>query len=174
MIRRPPRSTLFPYTTLFRSRAARPLLPHRLPCPFVRSTTRPRLGPALLEPDITKCGWPAPGLAHRHRALREDRPCLPRRALHGSNDRLAQSHQALTRLLLGGAHVEDRRGEGLEAQLDHLHDVPKRLLRAAPAESAPRRGTCAAARPPSPGLSCRGWTGSRSLPKPLKIVLRLA
>src|SRR5258708_11660978 len=25
MIRRPPRSTLFPYTTLFRSRAARPL-----------------------------------------------------------------------------------------------------------------------------------------------------
>src|SRR2546428_2006270 len=26
MIRRPPRSTLFPYTTLFRSRASRPLL----------------------------------------------------------------------------------------------------------------------------------------------------
>src|SRR3989449_6967275 len=29
MIRRPPRSTLFPYTTLFRSRAARPWEPHR-------------------------------------------------------------------------------------------------------------------------------------------------
>src|SRR2546422_6696981 len=27
MIRRPPRSTLFPYTTLFRSRRRRPLLP---------------------------------------------------------------------------------------------------------------------------------------------------
>src|SRR3712207_8062696 len=30
MIRRPPRSTLFPYTTLFRSRAARPALALRL------------------------------------------------------------------------------------------------------------------------------------------------
>src|SRR2546426_4712974 len=28
MIRRPPRSTLFPYTTLFRSRDARPVHPH--------------------------------------------------------------------------------------------------------------------------------------------------
>src|SRR2546422_8362665 len=30
MIRRPPRSTLFPYTTLFRSRAARGVAPHLL------------------------------------------------------------------------------------------------------------------------------------------------
>src|SRR2546430_5794776 len=30
MIRRPPRSTLFPYTTLFRSRAGDPDLPHRV------------------------------------------------------------------------------------------------------------------------------------------------
>src|SRR3712207_7422665 len=30
MIRRPPRSTLFPYTTLFRSRLARPLVEHFL------------------------------------------------------------------------------------------------------------------------------------------------
>src|SRR2546423_4305410 len=29
MIRRPPRSTLFPYTTLFRSRACSPALPNR-------------------------------------------------------------------------------------------------------------------------------------------------
>src|SRR2546426_6817733 len=29
MIRRPPRSTLFPYTTLFRSRVGRPALPFR-------------------------------------------------------------------------------------------------------------------------------------------------
>src|SRR3712207_6879380 len=35
MIRRPPRSTLFPYTTLFRSSAHRNLLSLRLPCfPF--------------------------------------------------------------------------------------------------------------------------------------------
>src|SRR5437879_7238012 len=35
MIRRPPRSTLFPYTTLFRSHAMRPrgMLPARLMCP---------------------------------------------------------------------------------------------------------------------------------------------
>src|SRR3712207_7673592 len=33
MIRRPPRSTLFPYTTLFRSRAVRPELPAR-PAPL--------------------------------------------------------------------------------------------------------------------------------------------
>src|SRR3712207_8362873 len=31
MIRRPPRSTLFPYTTLFRSRPNRPLLAERRP-----------------------------------------------------------------------------------------------------------------------------------------------
>src|SRR2546426_6622299 len=33
MIRRPPRSTLFPYTTLFRSRSARPAEPVRLQGP---------------------------------------------------------------------------------------------------------------------------------------------
>src|SRR5438552_10751512 len=32
MIRRPPRSTLFPYTTLFRSGALRPLRPDAPPC----------------------------------------------------------------------------------------------------------------------------------------------
>src|SRR3712207_8744501 len=31
MIRRPPRSTLFPYTTLFRSSAFQPMLPGKLP-----------------------------------------------------------------------------------------------------------------------------------------------
>src|SRR3712207_9421249 len=33
MIRRPPRSTLFPYTTLFRSRTKRVEAPLRPPCP---------------------------------------------------------------------------------------------------------------------------------------------
>src|SRR5438034_8756059 len=33
MIRRPPRSTLFPYTTLFRSRAPRRARPRRVPSP---------------------------------------------------------------------------------------------------------------------------------------------
>src|SRR5256885_7619692 len=39
MIRRPPRSTLFPYTTLFRSAAVRPAEPGRL-----AARRRPRLG----------------------------------------------------------------------------------------------------------------------------------
>src|SRR5438034_4849252 len=42
MIRRPPRSTLFPYTTLFRSPAARA---HQLP-PQERNTADHRFGPA--------------------------------------------------------------------------------------------------------------------------------
>src|SRR5439155_22108412 len=43
MIRRPPRSTLFPYTTLFRSRLTRWPPGSRLPrCPCARSSTRAR------------------------------------------------------------------------------------------------------------------------------------
>src|SRR5215831_17283957 len=45
MIRRPPRSTLFPYTTLFRSRAARPLLP----VPATGSRVRRRHAPRSEE-----------------------------------------------------------------------------------------------------------------------------
>src|SRR5437764_4130931 len=42
MIRRPPRSTLFPYTTLFRSRGE--LLERRLPQPFVAIDRAGRAG----------------------------------------------------------------------------------------------------------------------------------
>src|SRR2546425_4629335 len=48
MIRRPPRSTLFPYTTLFRSRAARVDRPHRVPHDALRrgsGALRPRRDP---------------------------------------------------------------------------------------------------------------------------------
>src|SRR5208283_5882780 len=53
MIRRPPRSTLFPYTTLFRSRA-RPLSPPRedAPCPR-RSRARDRKSTRLNSSHIT-------------------------------------------------------------------------------------------------------------------------
>src|SRR3712207_6884066 len=71
MIRRPPRSTLFPYTTLFRSRRADPLR---------RAAPRPRAaGPG---PDGLLGGRPArggalarrpAGLRARPRPLREDR-----------------------------------------------------------------------------------------------------
>src|SRR2546428_11958858 len=46
MIRRPPRSTLFPYTTLFRSRIA---LAGRVPDPSTLMKLTKRLGPGLLE-----------------------------------------------------------------------------------------------------------------------------
>src|SRR2546421_2929443 len=42
MIRRPPRSTLFPYTTLFRSRRRGPASWKRPASPFPRSTTSAR------------------------------------------------------------------------------------------------------------------------------------
>src|SRR2546422_4675258 len=49
MIRRPPRSTLFPYTTLFRSLAIAALLQHRaggedLPAQFLRRPRKEELG----------------------------------------------------------------------------------------------------------------------------------
>src|SRR5688572_30860810 len=56
MIRRPPRSTLFPYTTLFRSLPAMPLLTVRLPLRFKTSPALlvrgplPRLPPVLPSP----------------------------------------------------------------------------------------------------------------------------
>src|SRR5438034_8740499 len=49
MIRRPPRSTLFPYTTLFRSTPVGRLLGGRLCCP--RSSRRPG-GPGPLRPEL--------------------------------------------------------------------------------------------------------------------------
>src|SRR5256885_12639665 len=48
MIRRPPRSTLFPYTTLFRSRSASRRRPRR--AQRLRRGERQR-GPAVLRPD---------------------------------------------------------------------------------------------------------------------------
>src|SRR5438132_9232757 len=53
MIRRPPRSTLFPYTTLFRSRAGRGRRIGRPPLPAARRRGRRRHppGPADEHPD---------------------------------------------------------------------------------------------------------------------------
>src|SRR3989441_12957520 len=67
MIRRPPRSTLFPYTTLFRSpaRSARPVVPGGL-------ATRQRRGAAALRRP--------PGV----RGLPQGRPARPRSEEHTS------------------------------------------------------------------------------------------
>src|SRR2546427_7939920 len=69
MIRRPPRSTLFPYTTLFRSTPVGRLLGGRLCCP--RSSRRPG-GPGPLRPEL----FPLPrriGPRKQFRAKREQR-----------------------------------------------------------------------------------------------------
>src|SRR3712207_7287914 len=58
MIRRPPRSTLFPYTTLFRSRG-RAAVPARRPVPRVRAAPaqgHPAVRPARLRQDADRQG----------------------------------------------------------------------------------------------------------------------
>src|SRR5687767_15642120 len=58
MIRRPPRSTLFPYTTLFRSpatsdrAASRPVCVLRMARATVRPSDLPTLGPSDLRPVV--------------------------------------------------------------------------------------------------------------------------
>src|SRR3712207_8045911 len=67
MIRRPPRSTLFPYTTLFRSRAG--VEPgHDVGGPAGRAAAAPRQGPQVLGPGPAAGGGGAPGADVRHRA----------------------------------------------------------------------------------------------------------
>src|SRR3712207_7110439 len=55
MIRRPPRSTLFPYTTLFRSRADAPQRTNRIPAPVAlgrgRSSARGSLQTRAIDAD---------------------------------------------------------------------------------------------------------------------------
>src|SRR2546425_9574678 len=60
MIRRPPRSTLFPYTTLFRSRRLRPGAPPRPPAGLFARFAR-------LRP-LVESGWEMPVLIHALRA----------------------------------------------------------------------------------------------------------
>src|SRR5688572_31456724 len=62
MIRRPPRSTLFPYTTLFRSPYLRPLLPQS-------GAGRERLHCTLSFYRKTKCSEVAPGLDRKSTRL---------------------------------------------------------------------------------------------------------
>src|SRR3712207_8064473 len=85
MIRRPPRSTLFPYTTLFRS-----ALSQGLSCPFPYATTvRADAAPRRARPD--QALWPPRGAAQR----------LPARERSEEHTSELQSRQYLVcRLLL--------------------------------------------------------------------------
>src|SRR3989454_8122996 len=60
MIRRPPRSTLFPYTTLFRSLPAEPVRSDR------EQVVRPARGPDEPRRPILVFGHQPPVLAHPH------------------------------------------------------------------------------------------------------------
>src|SRR3712207_7041525 len=95
MIRRPPRSTLFPYTTLFRSLA---LKGRRLSLE-ANSVVRAERGRALLEPVLA--GLVGPPVAERidlERVLAAERPAPERSEEHTSE---LQSRQYLVcRLLL--------------------------------------------------------------------------
>src|SRR2546430_9541800 len=84
MIRRPPRSTLFPYTTLFRSRRDRSrLLRGRDPefCPLARRTVSPR--------DL-------PDLPVVRRATSAARLLRPRRKRDRKSTRLNSSHSQIS------------------------------------------------------------------------------
>src|SRR3712207_8414820 len=72
MIRRPPRSTLFPYTTLFRSRAARPGHRHRRrPRQVIVRREQPRDHAAVR--DLHRAAFPTDVEARLVDELREDR-----------------------------------------------------------------------------------------------------
>src|SRR3712207_8259130 len=95
MIRRPPRSTLFPYTTLFRSRAADP---RAAVLPAARRAGRPGAPPSPACGAAARPPAPGRGAALRRRALRLARRAAVRSEEHTSE---LQSRQYLVcRLLL--------------------------------------------------------------------------
>src|SRR5260221_5282904 len=84
MIRRPPRSTLFPYTTLFRSSLPREVRP---PCPSGSLEPRGR-EEAQPRPPSPTCAYPGP-----------DGPTTPRRLGDGGDrksTRLNSSHTVIS------------------------------------------------------------------------------
>src|SRR3712207_8480481 len=73
MIRRPPRSTLFPYTTLFRSLVVNPELTPRRRSPQARLQREPLEGPLPHGLGEHPVAGPAPGLGVVHGGVGVDR-----------------------------------------------------------------------------------------------------
>src|SRR5258705_7759882 len=111
MIRRPPRSTLFPYTTLFRSRASPPLGP---------ALQLDRGGSARLGPTRPPAHWAA---APRRRALRNrperrfPAPRSPRSEEHTSE--LQSLRHLVCRLLLEKKKNVHRYGSFIQQMIRH-------------------------------------------------------
>src|SRR3712207_7945291 len=80
MIRRPPRSTLFPYTTLFRSPALRPGRRRPQP-PLSDAGPLPAPGAARAEPGGRRQPAPAPGRSEEHTSELQSRQYLVCRLL---------------------------------------------------------------------------------------------
>src|SRR3989454_12406709 len=88
MIRRPPRSTLFPYTTLFRSTALRDVVEDR-----AELEDRAQVGPhdpEVLRVDVTEVQAPPVGVVRADRHERaETGECQDR---HARDDRRSEEH----------------------------------------------------------------------------------
>src|SRR3712207_4987229 len=131
MIRRPPRSTLFPYTTLFRSRAD-------VDDGLRRDRVRVLGGEALADHPLHPVEADAEGLldelAHRAQAAVAEVLVLVQALLDGlARQRLGLEREVLDRLglLAGGRLVHARLGDPellgqRDELLDQLDDVPRR------------------------------------------------
>src|SRR3989449_7103472 len=101
MIRRPPRSTLFPYTTLFRSHASAAT---RTRAPPSRAVTGTRSGPGR-APSETRCFWALRGAkrSEEHTSELQSRLHLVCRLLLEKKKKL---NRATRRLLKKGRQSE--------------------------------------------------------------------
>src|SRR5688572_2224974 len=114
MIRRPPRSTLFPYTTLFRSRARKPRVPGgiRTPNLLIRSQL---LYPVELQTLVPRGAGSFKEAARRRNAFRLDgvSPYQARKARSGEIVGLDQGNAGVGTLTAndGGIHAGRERGQ---------------------------------------------------------------
>src|SRR3712207_8196225 len=98
MIRRPPRSTLFPYTTLFRSRHRRRAGPHA--AAVHRDPVAGRGGqPAAAGGSGTAAGGGAAGRSEEHTSELQSRQYLVCRLLLGKKKKQANTYYAVISLL---------------------------------------------------------------------------